>query len=1279
MGRLSVMHSPGNKHSFSFLVFTLGMYALVAQTVLFRTFMQTFSGSEIAVGIFFASWLLWIIPGTQLGVLLARTKHWPAKLAVIVPAYIPALLLQYQLLMGLNELTGTASYENMPFYRLVAGAFLVNMPVSILTGCFFTLACAAGSGIYRHPVARIHALEALGSCGGAGITALLLYLNVCHETIILLASTVLVCASAWCRHRARRLILPALTASAVLIALLAGGLGLSWNKANCRKQWAKLLPADDYTGHFSTARAPYLYGRTQGQFVVLGWGSVSEALPNREYGARIAACHLAQHPAAIRVAVVGNHGLSIARQMLEFPQIESVAWLSPDPEYTSKLRSVLPEEYQLTSSALDAPAADAREYFRSNKERFDIIMLNLPDLTTLQLSRFATREFFGEARNALAPGGVLSLRISGGENFIGDELALLGASSMATCAGLFKHLAMQPGEETWLYWSDGDVTSDGSILAGRAGGLDGIREIIPPEVLEQMFPEDRIAKQFARYDSVKASAGGLLVNSDSRPAAMLHALGVELKNSGLGPVYTVLQAIDMAGPYVCLLLFMFLPVTRLLYRMSCQLEQRESAVDAMLLIFMGGCSSMGLVLVGLFRLQAEHGSLFLFAALLSSLFMLGLWAGNTLGARAEAGHVPFRTIGLIQLLGLTAAVAGAAFSAPLPLWIYAASFTILGTVFGAAVPYAASIINRSGITIAGSGSAVEALDNTGAAAAGALTSLILLPAGGIPFASLSLAAAAAAALALMMLPAVSAVRRRSTVGYLAAGCLWIGITGAILFAGVITRAAWQRTEPDPLPRLAQAYSAGGKYVLQDVELKDGANAEYARLEDNSVVYLSSLFSPAISGYGGRIDLGVHLGDDGTLRSFEIVRSRETPKYIEFIRPWCSRLNGRNVFSNDLSQVDTVTGATLSTRAIREILDASGKAVAAEVYGRRIEAKPETRTPNDYRMLVMILFFTAATLLRRRPSPWTRRIFLAAAAVITGFILNTQYSFINILYLLSGRLPSPGTAAFFIIVLVPLLVVFFGNVYCGYICPFGALQDLFSAILPVRLRLQLTVRTIRLGRAVKYALLGLLLALFGLSGNDALAAADPLQSFFMHSWATLSWFGGVLVLLSLVIPRFWCRCLCPSGAFLSLLNGFRLLRKITPPIAPARCDLGVEHAAELDCLCCDRCRLPGTEAARPVKAAVTSSVLYASLIAAVLAFLVSGTPSILFNRTARLSGSIQEDAPPESIIRKVNVRRIKQQIMENRLSGREASYYRRLDDQPDANQQAADGPLKTIPK
>ena len=56
----------------SALVFALGLFALVAQTLLFRTWLGTFEGTELSIGAFFGSWLLWVALGAWLARVVTR-------------------------------------------------------------------------------------------------------------------------------------------------------------------------------------------------------------------------------------------------------------------------------------------------------------------------------------------------------------------------------------------------------------------------------------------------------------------------------------------------------------------------------------------------------------------------------------------------------------------------------------------------------------------------------------------------------------------------------------------------------------------------------------------------------------------------------------------------------------------------------------------------------------------------------------------------------------------------------------------------------------------------------------------------------------------------------------------------------------------------------------------------------------------------------------------------------------------------------------------------------
>jgi polyferredoxin len=135
-----------------------------------------------------------------------------------------------------------------------------------------------------------------------------------------------------------------------------------------------------------------------------------------------------------------------------------------------------------------------------------------------------------------------------------------------------------------------------------------------------------------------------------------------------------------------------------------------------------------------------------------------------------------------------------------------------------------------------------------------------------------------------------------------------------------------------------------------------------------------------------------------------------------------------------------------------------------------------------------------------------------------------------------------------------------------------LQELVGDLRPRKLETDPEKSAWRYGRAVKYVLLALLVVLFGLTRDYSVLAADPLLTVFSplrDQWAL--WLALGVVVLSFFFRRFWCRNLCPAGAFLALLGGAGILKRLMPPGSPGRCDLGVRTVGELDCLFCDRCK------------------------------------------------------------------------------------------------------------
>ena len=195
------------------------------------------------------------------------------------------------------------------------------------------------------------------------------------------------------------------------------------------------------------------------------------------------------------------------------------------------------------------------------------------------------------------------------------------------------------------------------------------------------------------------------------------------------------------------------------------------------------------------------------------------------------------------------------------------------------------------------------------------------------------------------------------------------------------------------------------------------------------------------------------------------------------------------------------------------------------------------------------FFFQMSLVRRPALAQRVRIgFLLFTLVVLGFHFNAQLSVVNILTVFNALVSGFDWSYF---LMEPLIFVLWGSVaaalvfwgrgaYCGWLCPFGALQELGN-----RIARRLGVPQVRvpwalherLG-AVKYLVF---LGLFGVSLHslalaERLAEVEPFKTAvimkFDREWPFVAFALGLLA-VGLFIERFYCRYLCGLGAALSI--------------------------------------------------------------------------------------------------------------------------------------------------
>ena len=362
-------------------------------------------------------------------------------------------------------------------------------------------------------------------------------------------------------------------------------------------------------------------------------GSVGETLPDTDHASEVVALHLAQHPEARRVLVVGPGSLGVCRRFLALPTVEKVTWVHPDPAYVEQLQACLPERFREGGARQpETPGLDPRTFLATTTEAFDLVVISMPNITSLVLNRYATVEFFEEVKRRLAPGGVVSLRISGPANYVAGELAYLGASAWRTMEAVFPRVVLKPSEESWLIASEaGSVTEKPEVLLARWARVPEAASVYPPERIPDLYPTDRIAFQMEAYRDTAARLGDpFLQNRDAHPKALVFALALAVRQATGYVVSSAIPAVVRGVPGLAVAVVLLYGLLRCLYVVRGRGGRANEAglLDFQVLVFAAGGASMAFSVLLMFLYQARFGSLFLDIGVVTSLFMLGAFAGG---------------------------------------------------------------------------------------------------------------------------------------------------------------------------------------------------------------------------------------------------------------------------------------------------------------------------------------------------------------------------------------------------------------------------------------------------------------------------------------------------------------------------------------------------------------------------------------------------------------------------------------------------------------------------
>jgi len=327
------------------------------------------------------------------------------------------------------------------------------------------------------------------------------------------------------------------------------------------------------------------------------------------------------------------------------------------------------------------------------------------------------------------------------------------------------------------------------------------------------------------------------------------------------------------------------------------------------------------------------------------------------------------------------------------------------------------------------------------------------------------------------------------------------------------------------------------------------------------------------GYRDQIVTLVGVSATGKIYGVKVLTEYESPRYTKgflsddskFITQFVG-MDAGDSFLLDYD-IDAITGATITSSTVARSIKTGLQLVAEQVLDQQINKESLSEHllfdhllwQKDFIFLWLIVGLAYFSFLKK--NQFLRYFVMGLSFTYIGVFMGGGFSINDVLRLLSFHYPVfLNNLYWYSLVVIALGLTFIaGRFYCGWLCPFGAVLELSYTVVPIQWSISEGID--RYLRFVKYLIFAVLLMIAFLFSDNIIATyiagyVEPFATFFNLHGDLISWMWLVLMLfLSSVISRFFCRYFCPLGAFfalLTLLSSFLKIKQLNVELPKDNC-------------------------------------------------------------------------------------------------------------------------------
>ncbi|MEA3494061.1 MAG: methyltransferase [Candidatus Margulisiibacteriota bacterium] len=686
----------------------IGTAAITSQILLVREIINLFAGNELFYGLTIFLWLGLYAAGSGLFGRLAHKLKEKFN-AFIALQFAIATLLPAEIFISrsIKNLFGIPLGATADLNTTLIIIFILLAPITMVLGFQFSLASTLLSEIFKKDssqISRVYIAEAVGAIlGGIVLTYLFLFFLNAFQIAAILGGLIALSLILLNKNSSRKFGNTLLVISAII--LLTSPL-LDYQSSQLGWRGYNLIEsADSPYGRISILE-------DQGEYNFFENGSLFFSTADKVGNEEVAHLAMLLHPNPKKILLIGGGVSGITDEFLKYnpKRFDYVELDYKVIELAKKFKSFNPK--------INTHTIDGIEFINRTENRYDLIVVNLPDPATAQINRFYTQEFFKGCKKRLEKKGMLCITLNTSHSYIGKELKSLNQSINKTFSSVFKHSVVIPGNSNYFFGSESWINDNRWTLRRRWRVRNIKTDFFRSDTLRYLLWPNKIkyVSESLEFDDATP------VNTNLRPISYYLELLVWSSH-----FYPPLKRIFYALMQIQFVPFISLLIVFLAGLKFASIKIRKLALPSVVTLL--GFTGMGVQLILIYAFQSLYGYVYQTIGLFTALFMGGLTLGSFLTYKLSGRtRDPLRALKMTIFIFLLILIAIYIYlnKFPLPL-----ASLLISLPIGAAFPLAVKIHEEHKPEIGALAGILYGSDLLGGALAAIITTIFFIPIFGV--------------------------------------------------------------------------------------------------------------------------------------------------------------------------------------------------------------------------------------------------------------------------------------------------------------------------------------------------------------------------------------------------------------------------------------------------------------------------------------------------------------------------------------------------------------------